>query len=204
MNGPHLSSACPNMSMSQEHFYNAEHVFLTCPSKAFYQQLLSVDGFKRHKTSREFVIQPELFLSETSGFKARIHSRNSVRIIVSVLIWGQSWAAETERIMREKKGERCRWGAKERREVEGRCAWESCGRCLKMLKNDANASSHFTKEASSPMSSPPRSLLSRVSPWLCLRCLASVTPQHCSLISGHGAFWSQLTNREEYYNRQKK
>lgn len=75
-----------SLSVSQERFYSGGHVFPACPSKAFYQQSLSVDSFKRHKTFGEFAIQPELFLSKTSGFKARIHSCNSVRIIVSVLI----------------------------------------------------------------------------------------------------------------------
>lgn len=67
-----------------------------------------------------------------------------VRIIVSLLIWQQSWAAEIESVMREKKGERCRCGGKERREEEGRHAWELCGRCLKMRKeDDENKMSHF-------------------------------------------------------------
>ncbi len=134
---------------------------------------------------------------------------NSVSVIISVQIWQQSWGRETERVMmREKRGERCRCGGKERRESRGgRHAWESCGRCLKALNaDDEKRLSHFLTRFPGlpplPFPSlshwvcphlPTHSSLSK-SPCLRLRCSARVTPQHCSVISGPGAASSQPTN----------
>lgn len=137
------------------------------------------------------------------------YSCNSVSVIISVLMWQQSRGAKMERVMREKKGERCRCGGKERRARRGgRHAWESCGRCLKTLKADDEPSlSHFPTRFpglpllpfSLPLSQwvcphlPTHSSLP-LSPCLRLRCSARVTPQHCSVISGPRAASSEPTN----------
>lgn len=80
-------------------------------------------------------------LKYQAGFKEQYASfLDRVRIIVSSLIWQQSWVPETERVMREKKGGRWRCGGKERRREEGRHAWASCGRCLKMMRTRCHIS----------------------------------------------------------------
>ena len=99
----------------------------------------------------------------------------------------------------------------------GRHAWESCGRCLKTLKEDnENKLSHFTKTFQVlPFLSFPFPLTPLCPKWVpasitlpcrppasTLRCLARVTPQHCSVISGsRAASSSEPTERSKQKGR---